>query len=259
MAAGGLTRSERPKPLVGPGVTLHVIEPARRQGIGSELLEKLATHALQRGAEAIYATQKVTSDSQERSAWEALGFSVCETVEKHELPLDEFVPQLAPLLDRMRQRGKIPESARIIPLFEADLEEVARLHLATMGGDPTSLMQKLRGEVPESFSPRYSRVLLIDQQVKGVILGHRVSREIVHVDANIVAPKIRGGWANVWLKLEATQGAIQWGIKKFVFSTFDHYTDTRSFTDRLQGIMVEKLVLMYLPLADSQAKFADDE
>ncbi len=248
VAAAGLTTSVRPKPPVGPGVALHVIEPARRQGIGKELIKRLAAHAVERGAESVYATQKVASDSQEQLAWEALGFSICETVEHHELLLDEFEPQLAPLHDRMRQRGKIPDSARIIPLFEADLAEVVRLHLATMGGDRTTLLQKLRGEVPESFSPRYSRVLLIDGKVMGVILGHRVSREIVHVDANIVAPEIRGGWANVWLKLEATQGALQWGIKKFVFSTFDHYIDTRSFTDRLRGITVREMVLMHLPL-----------
>ena len=41
-------------------------------------------------------------------AWAALGFSPCETVEYHELPLDQFEPQLAPLYERMRQRGKIP-------------------------------------------------------------------------------------------------------------------------------------------------------
>lgn len=248
VAAAGLTKSERPKPLVGPGVALHVIEPARRQGIGKELIKRLAAHAVERGAESVYATQKVANASKEMLAWAALGFSICETVVYHELPLDEFEPQLAPLHDRMRQRGKIPDSARIIPLFEADLAEVVRLHLATMGGDRATLMQKLRGEVPESFSPRYSRVLLIDGKVMGVILGHRVSREIVHVDANIVAPEIRGGWANVWLKLEATQGALQWGIKKFVFSTFDHYVDTRSFTDRLRGITVREMVLMHLPL-----------
>ena len=165
VAAAGMTKSERPKPLVGPGVALHVIEPARRQGVGRELMKCLVLHAENRGAEAIYATQKVASDSQEKSAWEALGFSVCETVEYHELSLDQFEPQLSPLYRRLKERGKIPKSARIIPLFEADLEDVLKMHLTTMGGDPKSLMQKLKGEVSKSFSPRYSRVLLVDGKV----------------------------------------------------------------------------------------------
>ena len=151
----------------------------------------------------------------------------------------------------MRQRGKIPESARIIPLYEADAQEVARLHLAHMGGDPKVLTQKLRGDVHGAFAARYSRVLLVDGRVVGCILGHRVARDIVHVDANIIAPEIRGSWANVWLKLEATRGGLLWGIRTFVFTTFDHYTDTRSFTERMQGVTVKTTVLMYRPLAST--------
>lgn len=249
VAVAGLTRSQRPKPLVGPGVALHVIEPCRRRGIGRALLARLAASAAENGAAALYATRKVELDGEEMRAWAALGFSPCETVEYHEMPLDAFEPQLAPLHERMRQRGKIPATARIVPLYEADLQEVARLHLAQLGGDPATLSQKLRGDVPGSFAARYSRVLLVDDRVVGFILGHRVARDVVHVDANVVAPEVRHGWANVWLKLEATRGALQWGIKKFVFTTFDHYADTRSFTERMSGVTVRTTVLMYRPLA----------
>jgi N-acetylglutamate synthase-like GNAT family acetyltransferase len=249
VAAAGLTRSQRPKPLVGPGVALHVIGPCRRRGIGKSLLQQLTAHAAARGAQAVYAAQKVELDSGEMRAWAALGFSPCETVQHHELPLHEFEPRLAPLIERMRQRGKIPNSARIIPLYEADAREVARLHLAQLGGDPATLAQKLRGDVPGSFAARYSRVLLVDDRVVGFILGHRLARDVVHVDANVLDPAVRGGWANVWLKLEATRGALQWGIKKFVFTTFDHYADTRSFTERMSGVTVRTTVLMYRPLA----------
>ena len=160
VAAGALTRSQRPKPLKGPGVTLHVVPPCRGNGIARALLAHLAAYAKDQGTEALYATQKVDSESDAMQAWTALGFAPCETVEHHELPLDQFEPQLAPLCDRMRERGKIPASARIIPLYEADLSEVVRLHLTTLGGDATSLGQRLRGEVRDSFMPRYSRVFI---------------------------------------------------------------------------------------------------
>ncbi len=249
VAAAGLTRAQRPKPPIGPGVALHVIEPCRRRGIGTALLERLIARAAAQSAEALYATQQVELGSEEMCGWEALGFAPCETVEHHELPLEEFEPQLAPLYERMRQRGRIPDSARIIPLYEADAGEVARLHLTQLGGDPATLAQKLRGDVPGSFAARYSRVLLVDDRVVGFILGHRVARDVVHVDANVLDPAVRGSWANIWLKLEATRGALQWGIKTFVFTTFDHYTDTRSFTERLRGVTVRTTVLMYRPLA----------
>lgn len=259
IAAGALTHSERPKPLRGPGVTLQVIEPFRGRGIGKDLLKRLAARAGQHGAGAVYATQKVDAESEAMRAWTAFGFSPCETVEHHELPLDQFEPQLAPLYDRMCQKGKIPLSAQIIPLFDANISEVLRLHLATLGGDPTTISQKLRGEVQGSFMPRLSRVLVIDDQVAGFILAHRASREIAYVDANVVAPEVRGSWANVWLKLEATREAMRWGINQFVFTSFDHYKDTRSFTERMRGVTVRKLILMYLPLAPSHASVADGE
>ncbi|GAH15236.1 unnamed protein product, partial [marine sediment metagenome] len=174
----------------------------------------------------MYAVQKVDLNSDEMRGWSWLGFTPCEQVHHHVLELDQFEPRLAPLYDRLKSRGRIPESAQIIPLYEADADEVIRLHLAQLGGDPSTLAERIRGEGPESFSPRYSRILLVDGRVVGFILAHRASRDVAHVDADVVDPTLRGGWANIWLKLEATRGALNLGIKKFVFTTFDHYTDT---------------------------------
>src|SRR4029078_9488659 len=100
-----------------------------------------------------------------------------------------------------------------------------------------------------AFHPRYSRVLLVDGRVKGCILAHRAAAEVAAVDADIVAPTLRGGWANVWLKLEATRGAIRLGIKTFRFTTFDHYTDTRRCAQRLVGVTTRVMQLMYRPIA----------
>lgn len=248
VAAAGLTGSQRPKPLIGPGIAVHVIEPCRRQGLGGSLVTELAAEAKRRGAEALYASQKVDLDSDEMRGWSWLGFSPCEQVHHHEMQIERFAPRLVPLHDRLKRRGRIPESARLIPLYEADAEEVVRLHVAQMGGDPVTLLQRIRGEGPDAFAPRQSRVLLVDDRVVGFILGRRTSPEVVYVDADIVEPSLRGGWANVCLKLDALRGALEWGIEKFVFTTFDQYTDTRSFAEKLQGITVRTMVLMYRPI-----------
>lgn len=248
VAAAGITTALRAKPISGPGVVVHVVPPFRRQGVARRLLDSMAESVAKRGAGALYATQKVNLGSEQQLAWSALGFIPCEKVEYHELPLAEFEVQLAPLLERMQQRGKIPPTARIIPLYEANIEAVAQLHLDILGGDRMNLLQKLRGDVPDSYSARYSRILLLEDQIVGFILAHRAGQDVAHVDANVLAPEVRGGWANVWLKLEATRGAMQLGIKKFVFSTFDHYSDTRSFTERMHGVTVQTKVLMHRPL-----------
>jgi GNAT superfamily N-acetyltransferase len=259
VGAGALTQSQRMKPLCGPGIALHVIPPYRRRGIGRALVEQLAEHAQSIGAQALFVAQKIELGSDELRAWTSLGFTPCETVQHHELPLDQFEMQLAPLHERMCERGRIPPSAQILPLYAANFDEIVNLHLAELGSDPITLRQKLRGEIPGSFSARYSRVLVVEGQTVGFILAHRADRETAYVDANVLHPSMRNNWANVWLKLEATRGALRLGISKFIFTSFDHYTDTRSFANRLGGVIVKTMVLLHLPLGQSAAKVGDVE
>jgi hypothetical protein len=126
------------------------------------------------------------------------------------------------------------------------------LHLDELGGDRGELYHKLRGAGIGAFHPRYSRVLLVGDQTMGCILAHRRDQHTAVVDADIVHPRLRGGWANVWLKLEATRGALRLGIKQFQFTTFDHYTDTRSFSTKLGGATTRITVLMMRPIERSR-------
>jgi GNAT superfamily N-acetyltransferase len=248
IGAAAATRAFRREPLAGPGVAVHVIEPCRGNGMGAALIAQLAAWAKAAGSSALYGAQRADLDSDEMRGWQSLGFVPCETVEYHSLALCQFEPKLAPIVDRLRARGRIPATAQIIPLYEADLPGVLQLHLDSMGGDRGALYRKLRGQGAGAFHPRYSRVLLVDREIKGCILAHRRDKETAVVDANIIEPSVRGTWANAWLKLEATRGALRLGIKNFEFTTFDHYNDTRNFTGKLGGITTRTCVLMYLPL-----------
>jgi hypothetical protein len=197
------------------------------------------------GAHAVYSAQRVEFEGPEMNAWQRLGFDVCETVEEHELPLAQFVPRLAPLVDWMRTRGHIPANAQIVPLYAADHAKVLQLHLDELGGERGSLYDRMRGQGANAFHPRYSRVLVVGDQTVGCILAHRKSERVAAVDANIIRPEYRAGWANAWLKLEATEGAMRLGITHFHFTSFDHYGDTRSFTGKLGGVTTRKWALMY--------------
>jgi N-acetylglutamate synthase-like GNAT family acetyltransferase len=248
IGAAMATRAFRRQPRIGPGVAVHVIKPCRQHGIGKNLIGTLSAFAKRAGANAMYAAKRVGLDGSEMKGWTSLGFEACETVEQHLLPLTQFEPQLAPLVERMRERGHIPANAQIIPLYQANLPAVLRLHLDNMGGDRGQLYRKLRGEGGGAFHPRYSRVLLVDGKIKGCILAHRRDKDTAVVDADIVEPSVRGGWANVLLKLEATRRAVCLGIKNFEFTSFDHYADTRSFTKKLGGATTRVSVLMYRPV-----------
>jgi N-acetylglutamate synthase-like GNAT family acetyltransferase len=249
IGAAAATASNRTTPAIGPGVAVEVIEPCRQRGIARALLERLESDVAQlTGATALFAAQRVERGSESAAAWAGLGFSSIESVEEHQLPTAGFEESLGTLIERMHAKGKIPTTACIVPLYRANAAAVLQLHIDQLGGDRGELYRKILGKGVGAFHPRYSKVLLVVGQVKGCILAHRISAELAQVDANIVHPSVRGGWANVWLKLEATRGALKLGIKTFQFTTFDHYTDTRSFTERLGGHTQRVTQLFYRPI-----------
>jgi GNAT superfamily N-acetyltransferase len=250
IGAAAMTQSCRIQPHSGPGVAIEVIAPHRGQGIATGLLTHLEDTARQSfDAQALYAATRVEEGSAAMQGWQWLGFEAIEKVEDHELPTAQFESELGPLVDRMRDKGRIPADARIIPLYEANAAAVLQLHLDQLGGDRRELYRKIRGQGAGAFHPRYSRVLLVSGRIKGCILAHRAAADVAAVDANILEPSIRGGWANVWLKLEATRGAVRLGIKTFRFTTFDHYSDTRRFTERLGGASTRTTYLMFRRIA----------
>jgi N-acetylglutamate synthase-like GNAT family acetyltransferase len=248
VGAAALVLAPRTKPLLGYGCLVHVVPPCRGSGIGGDLLDQVAGRAMQLGGRALYAVRRVELDSEEMHGLQRLGFTVCETIEEHLLPLTEFEPRLAPLLDWFRKHDAIPGEARIAPLYRTDLDAVTQLHLDHLGGDRESLLRRMRGEGDDAFHGRYSRVLLVGERVAGCILARGHSMNTAIVDAAIVAPELRGGWANIWLKLEAARAAQSLGVTHFQFTTFDRYGDTRRFTAKFGGATTRRWALMYRPL-----------
>lgn len=248
IGAAASTHSRRSQPMAGPGVAIHVIPPCRRYGVGRALLGGLLHLASLRNSQAIYSARKTDLASDEFEAWKRLGFHVIETVEEHELPMAEILPRLTPLADRLRERKKIPADAKIVPLYAANRAKVLQLHLDLLGGDRGAIYQRLQGRGPGAFHPRYSRVLMVGERIVGCILAYRRNQHDAVCDAMIVVPELRNGWANVWLKLDAFQGAAALGVTHFYFTTFDQYADTRSFTSSLGGITTRKWGLMIRPV-----------
>ncbi len=248
VGAGVILGRFREKPLRGPGIGLHVIPTHRRQGTGTRLMESLLDAARKQGAEAVYAMRRVEEGSDEHRMWQHLGFTPAEKVLRHAIQSESIVSRLDPLLRQMLEKNWVPPGARVLRLCDADFEEVARLHTEMLGGDRQNLLARIRCEAPNGFHPEYSRVLLLDGEVVGAILAHRESEDTAVVDANFVRADLRNGWANILVKLEATQRARELGIQRLIYETFDHYDDTRKFSEMLGGAVVSTKLLMHRPV-----------
>jgi GNAT superfamily N-acetyltransferase len=250
VGAAAASRALRRQSPVGPGVDVHVIPPARRCGIGRNLLVHLAAAARSGGAAALYGARRVEVGGEEMRAWERLRFHRLRDRRAASPPARSaraaaHAPHPAHPPPRAHPAGGAHRPALPGRPARPSFNCTSTTSAATA---PTcSGVSAGRGDKP--FLPQYSRVLMVGDQVRGCLLGHRKDAQTMVIDANIVDSSLRGGWANVWIKLEAALGVRHLKIRTLEFTTFDRYFDTRSFTEKLGGETIASSALMVLPIA----------
>jgi GNAT superfamily N-acetyltransferase len=235
----------RLQPYRGPRVALHVIPPWRRRGVGRALLHAAAQLSAARNAEALYAWEKVAPESDEAQAWQRLGFDHAIESALTRIYAARAIEVLEPLVQWLRDRGHIPDEASLVPLEHANPDEVVKLvteFLAGAGAE-VDLKNRLTGNHPKPLDPRLSKVLAYKGRVAGAMLGSPVSADVGFVEVNVVDPMLRGGWANLWLKLEATRDARDEGYNAFLYETHEQHVDTAGLTRRLGGTVVPRVEL----------------
>ena len=226
-------------------VDLRVIGPFRRRGIGRALIEHVATQARDHDVGAIHAWEWAEPDSEAAKAWAALGFLPQRRRTEYEADVHTASRTLVPLLNEVREHGWIPDGARIVPLSEVDPAAVAALHVKYLGGTRQLLMPLLTGAAPDRYDPTHSRVLLLDGRVMGFTLGRVFPDQgLCEVDANVLDPAVRLGWANVWLKVDAADSLLAAGIRTMRYFALDQHTDTRRVSIRDGVRLVRTLVQM---------------
>lgn len=226
-------------------VDLRVIVPARGRGIGRALMERVVEQAGGHAIPALYAWEWVEPDGDAARAWAALGFSPCQRRLEFEGELARAHALFLPLYTRAREEGWIPPSARIVALADADHEAVARLHVQCLGGTRRLLLPLFRGSVADAYDPACSRVLLLDGRVMGFTLGRIYPDGVcAEVDAAVVHPALRLGWANLFLKFEAATVLLARGVRKVRYSSFQQHTDTHRVSRQFGAQLIRTMVQM---------------
>jgi len=219
----------RRTPQGAKSLRLHVIPPFRRRGIGARMIDHICGD--------VPAAEGLSEISKEKDAepfCTRTGFLRVDGLTTVEAEMAEIRAYMSRLRDRMH----LPESARLISLAEAPMEQVARLHAEYIAraGELNPWRAVIAG------NPRLapSVILLVDGRVEAILLGE-LEASLAIVRSRVVTPRFQGGWANTLLLAEALDRGWERGARRVRFSYSDSNRDTQKLARRFKAEVISVL------------------
>lgn len=228
-----------------------VVRAWRRRGVGTMLLDAAIAEARRGGAVALVVRIDPPAAPDGVLFLEAQGFRRVETLTTVEVPTAAIVEYLAPLEARLREADLIPGDARMRPLREAPIAEVARLHAEHLSGTREGVAEMLRGLLLRADADDHA-VLMIGDEVHGFLLGTTVDG-VTTVDVEVLSPECRisggsSGWASVFMLAERLAWGLSRGSRVTRFSSVSTNRPTRRLGARLGARPVAEQVVYRLEL-----------
>jgi GNAT superfamily N-acetyltransferase len=209
-------------------VDVHVIPPFRRQGVGRQLIETVASEAATKRIGILDAWVLPEEGSDLVHQVERFGFDVHKKIFEYEASTLDVLASAERLYQRVVERGSIPSTARLVCLKDANMAEVIALHTAYLGGTEAGLAPRLRGFGAIPCDPYLSLVLLVDDRVMGLALCHCPSDpKLYEYDSAVIHPSLRNSWASAWLRYEQSRRAVGQGCEMVRYMTFDQKLGAR--------------------------------
>ena len=224
---------------------VQVRETHRRHRIGRALLEGLITVARDGGAKQLRSPPLDETSAGFQFAM-ASGFEAGPATLTFEVPM-ENLGRMTALYKSVVARGKVPNSARVIPLSEAPREEVFRLVLDHFGFSSQHVAERLRG-TEHGFSQTLSRVAVMDGKVIGALLL-TYQKALATIDATAVLANYRHSWVNLALKASVVKDLQARRVEKLRFSAnAEAHPDTINMARRLKARELRKTCMAVLNL-----------
>ena len=230
-------------------LAIHVLAPERRRGIGRWLLEAAIDLALD-DALGFWSRSAAMDGAPDAAFLAACGFQPRRREHHFEAAIDALLADVGPKARRLRDRGRVPDDVRIVPLAEAPLEEVGHLLSRELGSVPARVLERLRrrADAPEDIADR-SRVAIRNGQVEGAILW-KIQDGVAIVEARVVHPRNRGGWLNVVLLEDGLVRGKAEGLERLRFHCDETVRDTLSLAKRCDAVEAEPRAYFYLGFVD---------
>ncbi|MES2755494.1 MAG: GNAT family N-acetyltransferase [Pseudomonadota bacterium] len=216
-------------------IAVEVLPSARRRGVGRALVA--AAQDLADGeTDALHSALPIAADDPAGAFAEACGFTPSRRSFEFLVGTQEIVAHMAALVSRLRRSGRVPDSARVVAARDADRFELAHLVATEFHNGPIGVYNGLTGD---TLAPDgrlgHSLAVLDGDFLAGACLWTLDGEHHGAVEANVVAPTARRGWANALL-VEATVRAMRdAGADSFRFSCDEHVRDTVNIATRGGG------------------------
>lgn len=183
--------------LEGFSLSLGVRPPHRRQGVG-RALAAAAVDMTAGEAHRLWSQDAIDEDSVAAAFARACGFE--PGVREHHFRADaDGVAAVTPMIEWFVAGQPIPDSARVIPLREAPLEEVAWLLSAEFGDGPGAALARLRHDDQTGGIDLDESVAVMAGEELAAFYLASLRDGSLRIDVVVVAPPWRGGWANMLL------------------------------------------------------------
>jgi GNAT superfamily N-acetyltransferase len=232
-------------------IQVQVVPDLRRQGVGRRLVEA-AIDLAQGESPGLWSLEPEAVDGPAASFLQACGFTIRRRQQNFQATGQALRENVTPLLRRMAARGRVPADARVVPLAEAPLDAVSWLVSAEFGGGPFRALQNLAGRIAERgvSTEDISQVVLQGGEVAAVLLA-RMDHGVAVIDARVVAPAARGGWAGALQLDEILHLGLKRGIAEFRFQCDDDVSDTLAIARRSGARELGQKAFFYYALSAS--------
>ncbi len=228
------------------GLCLRVVHTRLREGTGSRLLRAAVEAAERRGDGELHCQADPVRDPVAAPFLLARGFNRSGLYRGFETELEPVLAYSSGWSRRLAEAGKIPADARVVALRDAPVEDVARLYAAYIAANPGLPCRSVQAVI-EAGAFDQSRVLRCGGRVAGMILGTAHPPRI-EVDAWVIEPELRGGWATMLLLADATRTGWDLGGRRIRFHASDHAPETLAMARRFGAQTIETLESFRLQL-----------
>jgi GNAT superfamily N-acetyltransferase len=228
-----------------------VVRTHRRRGIGARLFAVACDESRRLGVATLRIVAAADDDSTDVAFLATRGFAIAETLSTFEVATASIHADLEPLAKRMTERGMIPAEARMVPLREAPLRAVARLHAAHLGGTEASVLDSIAERLARDDADDHA-VLMIGDQVHGLLLGNTVDG-VTTIDAEVLSQTCRvsglgSGWASAFMLGERLEWGLSRGSRITRFSCTSGNRPTRRLAQRLRAQPIREEIVFRLEL-----------